>query len=251
MVNQQDKLTIITCSKDDLLGLTRTLESFSGSDFQHILILTNYSQLQINSLLKKYSHLNMRVFTNQPTGIYNAMNLGMMKTNTPFFMCLNGGDEVVKIENLKYLLKQAEVFGWAYGAINIIDSVKNRKTTYRFRRYSGLKHRLSIKFIPHPSAILPTKNAVEFGLFDERFQTVADQKLMMEIAAILTPYSSPEIIANFYLGGVSSRKPRAIVQDYKEVSRKMFGLFANSSIIDNLVWMMVFNFRLARNLIKK
>ena len=165
-------------------------------------------------------------------------------------MCLNGGDEVVKIENLKQLLNQAEVFGWAYGALNIIDTVKNRKTTYRFRRYSGLKHRLSMKFIPHPSAILPTEKAKNFGFFDEKFRAVADQKLMMQIATTVIPYSSSEIIANFYLGGASSRNPSAIVQDYKLLSRNMYGLFAKCSIIDNIVWTMIFYLRSARNLIK-
>jgi hypothetical protein len=205
--------------------------------------LTNYNTLQIDALLNDFSSLNLRIFTTKPLGIYNAMNLGLKNTNTPFFMCLNGGDEIVNIHSLNNLLKNAEVYGWAYGRLNIINTAGNFKTTYKFERYSIWKHRLSLKYIPHPASILPTQIAKDFGYFDEKYKVAADQKLMMEIATEIKPYSSPEIIGNFYLGGVSTRRPSDVVKDYKEISRNIYGAIANFKLIDDAVWIIILYLR--------
>jgi glycosyltransferase involved in cell wall biosynthesis len=117
-------LSIVTCSKSDEVGLTKTLDSLRTleSDFpQVILVLSQYSTPQIEKLRNKYSDLNINIIQVEAEGIYVAQNRGLQAAKSKFTLVLNGGDCIASESALRDLLINTENSQWGYGSLEIID----------------------------------------------------------------------------------------------------------------------------------
>lgn len=238
-----ENLSFITCSARDLIGLKKTLNSFRKSPTfksEIILVLSNYSRNEINQIFQDYQTLNLKIFDKAKSGIYDAMNFGIQKSTKEFFICLNGGDSLYSIENLKKLLSRIQKNGWGYGAIKMTTNNSNSSNRiYRFNPYSLSLNRFGIKFVPHPAVVMSKNLAVEIGLFDTKYLIAADQKLFLLASQFKRPFASNSVISEFSLGGVSSRNSYEITNDFKNISKEIFGPILNNTKIDDKIWKLV------------
>jgi glycosyltransferase involved in cell wall biosynthesis len=235
-------LSIVTCSKSDEVGLTKTLDSLRTleSDFpQVILVLSQYSTPQIEKLRNKYSDLNINIIQVEAEGIYVAQNRGLQAAKSKFTLVLNGGDCIASESALRDLLINTENSQWGYGSLEIIDPLSGAKSIYKFNNYSLILHRLGLKFVPHPATIVRTETAKKNGGFDKKFQIAADQKMLLNFASKYKPVTTNRVVTIFYRGGESSRTPEKIVSDFSAISRELFGYFFKSRLIDNVIWKIV------------
>jgi glycosyltransferase involved in cell wall biosynthesis len=244
-------LSIVVCSKNDIVGLNRTLDSLHSKELEDttkLIILSDYSNHEIEELKKKYFHHSFQVYRVEPKGIYFAQNCGLKKVGTDFVQFLNGGDELIDISGLTELLEKMTLFDWGYGSLNVI-SLKGKKRLYVFN-YQQMLHRLGLKYVPHPSSIIRTKAAIEIGGYDETYSSAADHKLFIQLSRRGKPITVNRCISNFYLGGLSTRSEKQIVKDCADISRETFGYFLGKKNLDEYIWKCIFNIRQLKKLIR-
>lgn len=89
------KLSIITVNLNDYKGLEKTLKSVwenqSFSDFEHIVIDGASTDGSVD-VIKRYAN-KLAYWVSEPdSGIYNAMNKGILKAKGDYLLFLNGRD---------------------------------------------------------------------------------------------------------------------------------------------------------------
>jgi len=188
-------------------------------------------------------NLNPDIYQIDSNGIYSAQNFGLHKVKTRLMLILNGGDSLVSPISLENLINRIGNRDWGYGACRFVDPDLGSSKVYKHLNYSRLLHRLGLKFVPHPSVIVDAAKARKFGGFDLKYKIAADQKMMLQFANSSAPVTIPDTIANFELGGASSRKSSEIVSDFKNISNEIFGYFFNSKTVDKIVWWVVLSIR--------
>jgi hypothetical protein len=250
MTSLAEQLTIITCSKSDFMGLSKTLASITSfqQDFPSLkLVLSNYTDEQIEVILEQIEYTSSSVLNIPPKGIYSAMNAGLFGIDTTFVMFLNGGDILLAPEELRKLISKCADGSWGYGSLAILPIQPNLSRIYKFKPYSSLLHRFGIKYVPHPSTVISTELIQRIGGFDEKYMIAADQKLIMQCALVSEPKIIGEVISGFYLGGASYRTSKEINNDFANISKELFGLIGKSYFIDKTIWSLLY---LLRRLIK-
>lgn len=244
-------LGIVTCSRSDYLGLTRTLKSLShatASFQQLILVLSDYSESEIQSLKTTYSNLTFDLLIVKPNGIYDAMNQGTKKLRTKYVLFLNGGDELINPNGLIQLTNQVGLNSWGYGALAIAEENSAKIRKYSFNTYSKSLHRFAIKYVPHPSTIFSSQMLLDLGGYDVDFSTAADQDLIHRFARNSHPTVLKDSISKFYLGGQSSRTNLETIGELRKISQNNFGTLLNSDYIDQLFWKII---SASRDMLKK
>jgi hypothetical protein len=244
-------LTIVICSKRDLTGLNRTLNSVNLKELtttKKIIVLSDYPEIEIDQMKSKFNEPSFEFLTSDAKGIYNAQNFGLSQVKTTFVQFLNGGDELVDVSGLKLLVAKLEGSLWGYGSLRI-TKLSGKTYNYSFH-YMKLLHRLGLKYIPHPSSVINTKAILELGGYDENYQSAADHKLFLLLSRQCKPIVISDCISNFYLGGASTRSNELIVNDSANISREIFGNYFKSSRLDRMVWKTVMGLRNTRNLFR-
>ena len=82
-------------------------------------------------------------------------------------------------------------------------------------------HLLGLKFVPHPSSIVPIDLLSKLGGFDLKYPVAADQKMLLQCSLVSKPFVLRMPISNFKLGGISTRTPIEIVRDFKSISQEL------------------------------
>lgn len=244
-------LSIVICSKNDLIGLNRTLASVNLKELRtskKIVVLSDYPKIEIDQLKSKVSDPSFEFLTIDAMGIYNAQNFGLARVETTFVQFLNGGDELIDVSGLKLLVAKLDGSLWGYGSLRI-TKLSGKTIKYNFH-YMRLLHRLGLKYVPHPSSVINTKAALELGGYDENYQTAADHKLFLLLSRQGKPVVVKNSISNFYLGGVSTRNNELSVNDCANISREIFGNYFKLSKLDKMIWKTILGLRNIRNLLR-
>lgn len=240
-----NKLTIIVCSKADPSGLNRTLLSLRKLHHdipEIILVLSGYSNTELNSFETYFSDLNVIVISTPALGIYEAQNIGLHKAHNEFALFLNGGDELASTVGITNLVREVGENKWGYGTVKLIKPSTNYFKHYYFK-YRRILHRLGLKYVPHPGTIINVQQGIKLGAFDTKYRISADHKLLLAFAKISKPVVIKDLISHFYLEGASMRSQKDIVADCKKISREEFGFFARNKFIDELIWKIVLSIR--------
>ncbi len=244
-------LTLVICSKNDLIGLNRTLDSVNLKELRtsrKIVVLSDYSEVEIDQMKNRFNDSSFEFFTSDAKGVYHAQNFGLSRVETTFVQFLNGGDELIDVSGLKLLVAKLNGSLWGYGSLRITN-LSGKTSKYSFR-YVKLLHRLGLKYVPHPSSVINTKAALELGGYDENYQSAADHKLFLLLSQQGKPVVVKNCISNFYLGGVSTRKNEFIVNDCANISREIFGNYFKFSMLDKIVWKTILGLRNTRILFR-
>lgn len=242
------KISVITCSLSDFEGLSRTLSSLRGligNEIESILVLSKYSSSEISRLKCISQSQYCKIVEQEPDGIYSAMNAGLSLAESELCIFLNGGDEICDPGAFKDFASGLTNHEWAYSPIYIASSQKDSHRRYEFKPYSSVKHRLSIKFVPHPGTLYKTEILKLLGGFNASLSVAADQELAMRFAQRSHPRIGDFPFAIFYSGGTSTRSHDEITSDFRLISRQVFGYFFGLEFLDSLVWLLV---RYARKL---
>lgn len=244
-------LTVVICSKNDMIGLNRTLDSVNHLELRtskKIVVLSEYSRIEIDDIKNKFNDSSFEFLTTDAKGIYHAQNFGLARVETTFVQFLNGGDELIDVSGLKLLVTKLNGSLWGYGSLRI-TKLSGKTVKYSFH-YMRVLHRLGLKYVPHPSSVISTKAALELGGYDENYQSAADHKLFLLLSREGKPVVIKNCISNFYLGGVSTRNNELIVNDCANISREIYGNYFKFSNLDKIVWKIILGLRNTRNLFR-
>ena len=239
------KLSIISITYNDLLGLMRTIASIDK-----LLDTSSESELVEHVIVDGSSIDGTQDYLNQSTGyrkvkttyksepdngIYDAMNKGVRKSVGEFVVFLNSGDEIHPdltfhdlISNLDDIAKEKNVAGLALSAV-IKFSRKN------FTIHSRALQRFTPRMPTVHQSIFYKRGVLLTIPFDNSYKVCGDYDNFARIFSsglIFRP--SSEIFALFYAGGISSTSPLKLFRESSSISNKYFGLNFPRRIINML-----------------
>lgn len=220
-------LSIITINFNDVTGLKRTVNSVfsqNNTEFEYIIIdggSTDGSAAFINDNQTRFDYC----ISEPDNGIYNAMNKGILAAKGEYLLFLNSGDLLFAnntINKISSILKSKtkDIF---FG--NIVnrdeqDVVVNYSQKITFKTFFDGS-------LPHPSSFIRRSCFLDANLYDEELKIVSDWKFF--ILGIFKRNFSFEyidqIIAIYYLDGISSTNKEADTHERQKVLKQEFPLF--------------------------
>ena len=244
-------LTVVTCGKNNLVDVQVTLESikkFQNGFPQVLLVLSDFNDHEISELERSYSNLPLVIFQVPAEGVYKAMNYALEQIHEGHVLFLNSGDSIASESALNSLTTSCQPNRWGYGRAVISNDTSACQREYRFRPYVRLLHLLGLKYVPHPSSIVPISLIKNLGLFDLQYPIAADQKLLLQCSLISKPVVLNLSVSNFKLGGISTRTASEIVKDFRSISRDVLpeSHFLNWPLLNP--WWFVLGLRKAKEL---
>lgn len=233
------EIAIVTITKDDPVGIKRTIASVERQDFtqyEHV-VADGGSGTDVADWLASWRDGDPErhiLVDNPPDGIYPAMNLGIQRTSAPVIVVLNGGDKL-RPGTLSLVSDHHRLHGWrwAYGGIESRAQDGGAMGEYTFTPFSMWTFRAGLEIIPHPSAYVTRDLYSEVGLYRDDLGTGADQEFFLRASVVAEPGQIPGILAVFELGGVSSQTgPIAREIDWHRMRLASETAFGQSSATD-------------------
>lgn len=203
--------SIVTVTRNDKRGITKTLESISKQKYQYFewLVVDGASTDETVQFLEEHlisiPQLN---FVSEPdTGIYDAMNKGFSRSTGDLILFLNSGDQLCGDNVLQFVAnewQQDPSWVWGYGAIRLVDTNYEPFSAYVNAPFVKKMFTLGREFIPHPSSVFSRDLLLQIGLYDDAFEPLADQELYFRALNISLPHVWVDFLVDFLVGGVSS-----------------------------------------------
>jgi len=200
--------SVISINLNNKNGLYKTLNSVKSQTFQdyELIIVDGGSTDGSLSVLDDYKDIIDLVIHQEDRGIYNAMNLGILKANGDFILFLNSGDTFYHSSTLERVSlycknKHFLYFGRAKMSVkeHMFWMVPDEK--YENKISSWLRHNLPI----HQSIFFPTEFCYD-NLYDERFVIAGDLEYKLRAQKLLPPFVfiNGEAICICSIGGLST-----------------------------------------------
>ena len=230
-------VSIVTIVKNNADGLARTLNSAIAQDFSdwELIIVYGQSEDSTYEVASKFCNLDSRIsLSEQPDhGIYEAMNLGIMKSNADFLWFMNSGDQFYSNKSLRSGFDAIvdNQYGFVVGGYKIEND--ERVFQQSSGEISQIKFALSRRGACHQAMVFRRNSVLKAGSFDVRFRLAGDHKLCLEIIKDSGALKISEILAVMEPDGFSDNNLNIMHQE-KAVIRTE--IFAKNPIAMALGW---------------
>lgn len=200
--------SVISINLNNRYGLCETLYSVKSQTFKNyeLIVVDGGSTDGSLSVLDDYKDIVDLVIHQEDRGIYNAMNLGILKANGDFILFLNSGDIFYCSSTLERVSRHCKnkhflYFGRAKMSVkeHIFWMVPDKK--YEDKISSWLRHNLPV----HQSIFFPTAFCHN-NFYDERFVIAGDLEYKLRAQKLLPPFVfiNEEAICICSIGGLST-----------------------------------------------
>jgi glycosyltransferase involved in cell wall biosynthesis len=169
------KLSIITINYTNFEGLQKTMQSVFAqtfTDYEYI-IIDGGSTDGSKELIQQHSDKVAYWVSEKDSGVYNAMNKGIIKAKGDYLLFLNSGDWLVNKNVIELILKNED------GHYDIIYG--NLERTFPDGRTDSVKMPSEVTFdflmnatLCHPVTFIKHSLFGKFGLYDETLKIVSD-----------------------------------------------------------------------------
>jgi glycosyltransferase involved in cell wall biosynthesis len=216
------KISIITVVKNDAVSLEKTLASILDLDDElyELIIIDGKSTDETINVLRKYKNLITKLVSEPDSGIYNAMNKGIVFSTCNYLMFLNAGDTLYSAENLKEALKNSNSTGIFFYSVNI--EVTNNKYFIKHPPKNINWQVLYFKMpVCHQSIIYSLDAFRKYGCFDEQFKIAADYEWILRyFFAGEKIYTKNLVLSNYAIPGYSLiNKDKLLIEKLKIVNK--------------------------------
>lgn len=216
-------ITIITVVYNNVLGIEATINSVLNQTYKNIdyIIIDGGSTDGTVEKIKKYVDRISLFISEKDTGIYNAMNKGLVYAKGKWVLFLNSGDWLYAVDTIStvccHIDESIDVFYgdqcFDYGDKKIIKC--SDSSLCNFSKYMPLFH----------PATLVKRELLKEHPFDEKYKIAADYKQLYSL--YLEGYSFKKInivISNFEaVSGVSNiNYSQAMKENFKVRSKENF-----------------------------
>jgi glycosyltransferase involved in cell wall biosynthesis len=238
----QPWLTVVTVVKDDSRGFQRTALSIQAQAveaFEWIIVDGSSDQLTVPALLRSVP-VTSRYLHQPPKGIYEAMNLGLELASGRYVYFLNGGDCLHTAAALRAVQSGlTSQPAWLYGQVAFVDPRGQSRVPVAFD-YVRERQRLFAhgRFPPHQGTVIDTAVLREQGGFDTTYRVAADYALLLKMSQIADPVELDTVIADFFVGGLSTTSWTRSLADFHRARREVLqpsGAVAAREIVDTLI----------------
>ena len=208
-------LNIITITKNDLTGVTHTVESTkklrSYPGVKQIIIDSSIDETKTVVKTLAESSDNVEYFWQEPSGISAAFNLGLSLAESEWIWFLNGGDEVhshLNPDNLLYLLSESGVDAIIFQN-EWSDTGKSAKHPPMWAMWPPL-----FAWIPHPSTLTRKSLYEKHGNFNEAFEIAMDYEFWIRCFAKETVVDTISIpLTKYDQTGISSTQTSKVAKE--------------------------------------
>jgi glycosyltransferase involved in cell wall biosynthesis/peptidoglycan/xylan/chitin deacetylase (PgdA/CDA1 family) len=201
-----NKLSVITINLNNVEGLQKTILSVTSQKYKEFeyIIVDGGSIDGSREIIEFYSDRIIYWISEKDTGIYNAMNKGILHATGEYLLFLNSGDFLVDQEVLG---KVAETEKYADILIGNIALSKNGTVVHTV----SLSEEITFKNfynqnIPHQATFIKRELFDRYGLYNEDYKLYGD--LEFWIRTIISNNCSVQklnlLISDYNLGGLSS-----------------------------------------------
>lgn len=199
-------LSVITAIKDDPSGLVRTMESLRSQDLDGVeMIVVDGSKDPdtVRAICSGFADVHWET----PTGIYAAMNSGLMRARGAYVQFLNAGDVLHAsnvIERVRRSLASSSC-EWAFGPVELIGEDGTRVVTppwdyHREKAYSFARGH----FPQHQGMFVRRSTLMDLGGFSVEYRIAADYRSFLQLSTLADPQILDLIVADFEEGGAST-----------------------------------------------
>jgi len=228
------KLSIITVNLNNIKGLKNTLKSVEKqtyNKFEYIVIDGASTDGSVDII--KESPIVDAWVSEKDRGVYDAMNKGIEKASGDYLLFLNSGDLLFSDEVIKKVIPQLTSEAIIYGNIQFVARDGNALYIHNFPEHLTFKHFFNLS-LGHPSTLIRRDLFEKYGKYETDYTIVADWVFFMKVIIkeqVSTKYI-PDVIASFYLDGMSSEPANhnVIETERKTYLKKEFPLFYNDYI---------------------
>lgn len=275
------RLSIITINLNNAEGLQKTISSVNNQtfkDFEHIIIdgKSTDNSLEVINKYAQIASATLKWSSEPDSGIYQAMNKGIIMSNGMYILFLNSGDYLKEKSTLEQVFCRSYTEEIVAGDCSVS---KNGQNIYLAIPPDVVTFRTLFTYvIPHQSTFFRSDLFKTIGLYSENYKINSDLDFFIKALIIknCTYIHIPLIITDYNLEGYSSmpenkniyeneRKeifsiniPHRILDDYKvwELEKKELNIFywIKSKRIIYSLFHMVFNLTsklvLLKNLLK-
>lgn len=222
-------ISIITINYNNREGLERTIKSVvSQTNFScEYIVVDGNSSDGSKEILESYKNEITHIISENDTGIYNAMNKGIMASNQSYLLFLNSGDVLYKNSILAEMALQIEtgediIYGnlvYQKGGDYILEEFPSELNFSFF--YKGS--------LPHPASFIKRDLFDRVFYYNEALQIVADWEFFVcAICKYDASYKHVDfVISDFEVIGISCdpKNKDRIEEERSIVLKKHFPMF--------------------------
>lgn len=218
------KVTIVTVVYNRKDTIEQTIWSVISQTYKNIefIIIDGGSNDGTVDIIKKYSDKIDYWISEKDTGIYNAMNKGILRATGDYIQFLNADDSLVDetiIETVVAKIENNNMPDIFSTAIWLVDEKMNLQYLLRT---SDIRHVRKGAVIPHPGVYMKSHILKEY-MFNEKYSIVSDFELILKCALsnkIFYFENYPTVF--FSNGGISSTNESIRVKEHYDVLTKYF-----------------------------
>jgi glycosyltransferase involved in cell wall biosynthesis len=180
------KISIITVTLNSKKTILYTLNSIITQSYKNIehIIVDGGSTDGTLELINKYNFKNRKIFRQTKSGIYNAMNLGILKSTGDFICILNSDDIFNSVNTIKEVVKEIKKnpdFNIYIGSVAYFNDDSFEKIN---RYYSSQNFKIGHLYYgimpPHPATFVRRKLYLDNNLYKENFKIAADFEFFLK-----------------------------------------------------------------------
>ncbi len=219
-------LTVVTVTKNNLIGLKKTHDSLRPVLGKCTWIVQdgNSSDGTIR-FLKSLKTNKTQFFSESDAGIFEAMNTALENVTTKYVWFLNAGDELLGIHSLEKSLNALKKSrnSWLVAGAILSDSRGQHFGYWQTPTFPQSWRALGIQSWCHQATIYKTKFLSKGGGY-EPSSIIADWSTALILERIEKPLVQVEPIAVFLTGGISSRIDQKMWMHLHHHGREIAGL---------------------------
>ena len=192
---KKNKLAVITIHKGDIKNLIKTINSIDKQlvfPDLHLILIHHSTSVDIKIKKKK----NRKILISKDRSLYQAMNIALKKTFNYSVIFINSGDELSNKRSIKKIISKLSTNKCLIFKTKILHG----KTQFIPRT----SYFMNENYMPHPSFIRPPVIKNKKILMNEKYKIAADGLWMKQNISIFGKKKFPDVITNFYTGGLST-----------------------------------------------
>ncbi len=177
-----NKISIVTINKNDAVGLEKTIKSVISQkkDFFEFIVIDGNSIDNSKDLLLSYKSGITYSISEPDTGIYNAMNKGILNASGDFILFLNSGDFLVDDNVIEDVCKQITLNDEVVSGTIIIEDEFNKQHKMDSQEKINIQHFINLSLY-HQATFISKKLFDNYGLYNESFKIGGDYEFFIRL----------------------------------------------------------------------
>jgi len=237
------KLSIITINYNDASGLQKTMNSVMNQSFlafEYIVIDGNSTDASV-ATIQSYKDDRLQWISEPDSGIYNAMNKGIVRATGEYLLFLNSGDFLISNTILETIIPKLDS-NCSFNSCNLLLDGDNKRVKEHPEQVS-FSYIVS-NTVSHPSTFIKSEMFVKYGMYNESNKVISDWEFFFKTLGLNGEsfHKINETLTVFDMHGISSNSDNSkLIIEEKEAVYKKYLASIYTSEFD------VYNFNNFRN----